>query len=215
MALATYTDLKTSLADWLHRSNLTSQIPDFITLAEAQLNTEMRMHLMESDEALTITSAASTTALPTRFIEPISLWLVISGQQNTPIVYVPPDDLPINTSTGASARPRYYTINGANIQFPNLSDATYSLLFRVLKGFDLASTSTNVLMTKYPGLYLYGSLLQAAPYMGNDAKITIWNGMYKTLLNTAKRSEARVKTQATLGTDIPVIRSRSHIISDD
>jgi len=37
MALTTYTELKSSLADWLNRSDLTSVIPDFISLAEAQM----------------------------------------------------------------------------------------------------------------------------------------------------------------------------------
>ena len=37
MALTTYTELKAAIADWLNRSDLTSQIPDFITLAEAEM----------------------------------------------------------------------------------------------------------------------------------------------------------------------------------
>ncbi len=37
MALTTYTELKTSIGDWLNRSDLTTAIPDFISLAEAQI----------------------------------------------------------------------------------------------------------------------------------------------------------------------------------
>ena len=33
MALASYSNLKASLADWLNRDDLTSVIPDFISLA--------------------------------------------------------------------------------------------------------------------------------------------------------------------------------------
>ena len=42
MAITNYTELKSSLADWLNRSDLTTVIPDFITLAESQFNREIR-----------------------------------------------------------------------------------------------------------------------------------------------------------------------------
>ena len=39
MALANYSDLKTSIANWLNRSDLTSEIAnDFIVLTEADFN---------------------------------------------------------------------------------------------------------------------------------------------------------------------------------
>mgnify|MGYP003316438676 CR=1 FL=1 len=42
MALANYTDLKTSIADWLNRADLDGKIPDFIALAESTLNDILR-----------------------------------------------------------------------------------------------------------------------------------------------------------------------------
>ena len=46
MALTTYTELKTSLADWLYRSDLASVIPDFISLAESQVERQLRTRQM-------------------------------------------------------------------------------------------------------------------------------------------------------------------------
>lgn len=213
MALTTYTELKASLADWLHRSDLTSQIADFVTLAESEINTELRLRLMEADEALTLTSATRTVALPSRYIEPISLELVISGQSNQELTYRQPQQLAINAAAGSTARPEYWTVNGSNIEFPNLSDATYTLKFRMLKGLDLTATSTNAMLSAYPGLYLYGSLLQAAPYMVNDARIQTWKAMYESLKAKISRKEARSKTLARLVTDLPSVRAQSNIIT--
>lgn len=203
MALANYTDLATSLAGWLHRGDLASQIPDFVTLAESELNAEVHTRLMESDEPVTLTAATRTIALPSRFIEPISFELVISGQDNIELTYQPPQRLSINAASGAACRPKYWTINGSNIEFPNLSDATYTCKFRMVKGFDLASTSTNTLMTDYPGLYLYGSLLQAAPFLRDDTRIATWQTLYDRLLKKVKRKEGRRNALTSLVADHP------------
>ena len=42
MPIATYTDLQSSVADWLNRSDLSAVIPTFIQLAEAKFNRELR-----------------------------------------------------------------------------------------------------------------------------------------------------------------------------
>lgn len=212
MALSTYTELKASVASWLHRTDLTTQIVDFIDLAEAELNAELHTRLMETDESLSLSSGASTVALPARFVEPISLELVISGQENTTLSYQPRQRLALNAASGASARPKYWTINGNNIQFPNVSDAAYTLTFRMVKGYDLAATSTNDLLTDYPGLYLYGALIQAAPFLIDDQRIPTWQRMYQTLLAKVKRKESRRHALTSLVTDCPSVPGRQENI---
>ena len=46
MALTTYAELKTSIGDWLNRADLTAVIPDFISLAEAQIERTLRTRQM-------------------------------------------------------------------------------------------------------------------------------------------------------------------------
>ena len=47
MALATYSDLKTPIANWLNRSDLTTEISeDFIVLAEKDFNSKLRIRKM-------------------------------------------------------------------------------------------------------------------------------------------------------------------------
>ena len=69
MALSTYDELKASVADFLNRSDLTSVIPDFIKMAETDMNRKVRHWRMENRASATI--SAQYNALPTDFLEPI------------------------------------------------------------------------------------------------------------------------------------------------
>ena len=66
MALSNYTELKSAIANWLNRSDLTTEIAgDFITLAEADFNAKLRIRQMHSQSTLTVN--AETFAVPTGF----------------------------------------------------------------------------------------------------------------------------------------------------
>lgn len=211
MAITTYAELATTVASWLHRTDLASQIVDFISLAEDEINTDMRLRLMESDESLTLLIDTRTIALPSRFIEPIKLELTFTGRQNEELTYLTPSQMNPDPSTGAKYQPEFYTINGSNIEFRNSADQSYGVTFRMLKGFDLASTSTNSLLSAYPGLYLYGALLQASAFTINDDRIATWAKMYLNLKTKVNRIEVRTKTLATLRTDMPMGQDRNNI----
>ena len=66
MAITTYSELKTAVANWLNRDDLTSNIPEFIALAEAAINDQVRHWRMEK---------RAETTLDAQFIGPPSDWL--------------------------------------------------------------------------------------------------------------------------------------------
>lgn len=204
MALANYADLQASIASWTHRSNLTAQIPDFIALAESEINTDMRLRLMAQTFPLTLLSGTQTVAMPARFIEPIQLEIVFTGRDNKPLTYLSAQQITNNSSAGVAGEPQYWTIDEDNISFPYPADQDYALSFRMLQGFSLANTSTNALMTKYPGIYLYGSLLQAAAFGYNDARIPVWKTMYEGLKKKINKSESRTEVLTNMKTDVPI-----------
>ena len=70
MAISTYSELQEAVASWLNRSDLTTTIPDFITLAESRLNRTLRLRVMETTTTLSLTASSRTVALPSAFIEP-------------------------------------------------------------------------------------------------------------------------------------------------
>ena len=75
MALTTYTELKASLADWLNRSDLTTVIPDFIRLAEAQMERQLRTRQMIVRATASFAAAAEYGTVPDDFLEVKSIKL--------------------------------------------------------------------------------------------------------------------------------------------
>ena len=69
MAISTYAELQTAIADFLIRDDLTSVIPTFITMAEAQLNRDVRHWKMEQRSTAELDDQYLT--LPTDWIETV------------------------------------------------------------------------------------------------------------------------------------------------
>ena len=59
MSLSTYSEIKTSIANYLNRDDLTSVIPDFISLTENRLDRELRVRV-NMTRAETTTTANRT-----------------------------------------------------------------------------------------------------------------------------------------------------------
>lgn len=183
MSLATYADLQTSIGNYLHRADLTSQIPDFITLAEAKLNSRLRLRAMEQRAT---GSVAATVAVPTRFAEVISL-TVTNGGNTYPVSYLPTSKL-----QGESSDTFYYSIIGDNFYFePVGSGITYVLHY--FQKFAALSTGVNWLLTNAPGVYLYASLLEAAPYIGNDQRLATWGKLLEDAIDHLEREDRNAR----------------------
>ena len=211
MALANYTDLKASIADWLHRSDLTTQIVDFITLAESRINRDLNSRLAEEDTTLTGTVGVRTIALPTDFIHPLGLWLTTYNPREL-MFYKLPEKLTVSTTNG---NPRYYTVDGSNIAFESPLDAAYTYTLRYKSGYALSgSVTTNWLLTNHPDVYLYAALIESAVYVRDSAQIPVWTNLYQEALSGVKSKEMRNKTMDVLVTDAGLRGDRSSNILD-
>ena len=62
MAITTYSELKTAVANSLARTDLTTQIPDFISLAEARLSRELETRSQEKRAQATLTAEQTPTS---------------------------------------------------------------------------------------------------------------------------------------------------------
>ena len=67
MALSTYSEIKSTVADYLNRADLTAVLPSFVTLAESKFNRELRTRdmLVQAQE----TSSNQYVSLPTDFLQ--------------------------------------------------------------------------------------------------------------------------------------------------
>lgn len=189
MAFTTYSELKTTVANYLGRSDLTSVIPDFIRLAETRLQRELRTRQMLKSATATMTGADGTVGLPTDFLEMRNLY--ISGNPRTPLNYLTPSAFSRDARADESGKPFYYTIIGSEMQFAPVPDSGYTLdMLYYYKPTVLSdSNSSNVFLANYPDALLYGTLAQAEPYLMNDPRIATWAGLYDSCIELIKTSD--------------------------
>ena len=64
MSFDTYANLQTSIANYVARSDLTTQIPDFIKFAETRLRRELRIRQMISLATITATAGNAAASIP-------------------------------------------------------------------------------------------------------------------------------------------------------
>lgn len=180
MSLSTYAGLKTSIANWLNRTDLTSYIPDFIALAEARISRDLRLRSQVTSATITTTAGVQSASLPTGWLEFENV--TVAGNPNTQLTYVNIQHLdtkfPENSYTG---QPVVYSIEGQQILFGPTPDAVYSVPVLYYKRLDSlsADADTNWLLTYHPNIYLFAALSEAAPFLKEDDRILIWETKYK------------------------------------
>lgn len=178
MALNSYSALRASIADWLNRDDLTSVIPDFISLAEAQIERRVPTQRMVVRTNLTISS--QFTNLPSDFLSAKSLVLT-STSPVRPLEFVTEDEMDAKRVVfQAVGKPAYFTIVGTTVEVVPTPDTSYTAELTYFQTFAKLSDSntTNWLLERHPDVYLYGSLLQAAPYLRDDERVGMWTALY-------------------------------------
>jgi len=168
LALTNYSELQSDIADWINRSDLSSKIPTFIALAEAQINRDVRHWRMETRSSGQQSAADEYMQLPADWVETIRLHVTDSGTSTVNLI-----------SRDAMADKRQG--NNDSIQlYPTPSAETNLELLYYAKVPALSdSNTTNWLLTEAPDIYLYGSLLPSAPYLEEDERATTtWAQFY-------------------------------------
>jgi len=189
MSLSTYSDLQTSIANYLARSDLTSQIPDFITFAENRLRRELRIRQMLKSVTTATVSGDATVEVPSDFLE-IRDFVVMTNPIQ-PMSYSSPSALSNDPRTSEVGVPKSYTILAAEFQLAPAPDGIYTLklLYYSAPAYLSSSNTTNVFLNIAPDALLYASLIEAEPYLMNDARINTWGTMYDRAISSLTRSD--------------------------
>ena len=179
MAISTYAELKTSIASWIDRSDLTDIIPDFISLAETRHKRDFKIRRMETRVTANTIAGTEYYTLPDNYTAMRNIKL--NSDPKTPLEYLTPeimDRLQAGSSTGM---PKAYSIKGNDIQIRPIPDGVYEIEVAYYKTFTPLSDSntTNDMLTHHPDVYLYGALVEAEPYLQNDKRIQVWQGFYE------------------------------------
>ena len=193
MSITTYAELQSSIADWLLRDDLTSVIPTFISLAEAKFNRRIRDYRMVKRATAEVDTAYF--AIPSDWQENIRFQLNTSPI--TTLEYVTPDQAAEEKRLyNSSGRPAFFTMIGDQFQIVPAPDSTYDaeLTYYAKIPALSGSNTSNWLLEKAPDIYLYGALLEAAPYLDDDARVQVWGGLLEQSMNAIQIESDRAKT---------------------
>jgi hypothetical protein len=189
MSLTNYSDLKTSVANYLGRSDLTAQIPDFISLAEIRLNRSLRIRQMLKTVTSSTAGGDSTVGLPSDFLEIRDIYL--DANPRISISYLSPSSFTRDARAAESGQPVFYTLRSNEIEFAPIPDTAYTVVM-LYHGKPEAlsdSNSSNEFMANCPDALLYGALLEAEPYLMNDARVQVWSSLYQNAITSLNESD--------------------------
>jgi hypothetical protein len=174
MSISTFAELKTALANFSDRTDLTARLGEFVTLAETRIfygsmeapfaSDPLRVRAMETSADLTIN--AQSVALPTRYLGIRRQY--ISGDTGGKINMVSPDRFWGKYSGPAwTGIPLEFTIEGDNVLFGPAPSGTFTGKMLYWQKFAAlsADADTNWLLTNAPGAYLQGALIELYDYL--------------------------------------------------
>jgi hypothetical protein len=204
MAIDSYSTLKSTIADFLNRTDLTSAIPSFISLSEAKFNRVLRTRQMIKRANATIDTRYF--AMPADFLEAKSF--ILNTNPITYVEFASQDYIQKQRESVAiaSGKPKLFGIIGTQFEVVPSPDASYTGELTYYAKIDPLSDSTtsNWLLSYAPDLYLYSALIQAAPYLRDDERIATWGQFYTAAMDDIVVADQRASVATT-----PVVRARS------
>jgi len=194
MSVTTFTELKTAIADFLNREDLTATIPTFISLAEADLNRRVRHWRMLTRSASTV--SARYVEIPTDWLE--TVWLTVDDRTLRPIGHADLLDR-YEAADGVGGKPQYYAMTGEGFELSPVPDDTYDadLLYYAKLPALSDSVADNWLLTYAPDAYLYGALVHSAPYLKDDPRLQVWAALSKSAVDSLNAESMKARHSGT------------------
>jgi hypothetical protein len=186
--ISTYTSLTTEVAEWLARSNLTSAVPGFIQNWEEKFYRQPKNFGRWMEASFAGTIASSVLAVPTNYLGLKYAYVDASPASRLDRVSLNQlyGSYPRNSCTG---RPRWIARDLETFVFGPAPDSDYDIAGvyyakpTVMRSFS-ADAAAHWLIVNAPDLVLYGSLLEAMPYLQNDKRIPVWQALYQDSLQS-------------------------------
>lgn len=196
MAITNYTNLQTTIADFLNRDDLTSVIPTFIQLAEAQMNREVRHWRMEARTSGAQSAGDQYMQIPADWLETIRFHVTDAGTSAITLTSrAAMADIRAKNEDVSTKIPYLYCHADSQFElYPTPSSTTNIELLYYQKIPSLsASTTTNWLLENHPDVYLYGALLHSAPYLAEDARVAVWAQMYSAAVQNVNTASEKAR----------------------
>lgn len=190
MSLDTYTNLKTAIEGWLDRNDLNDKIDDFIDIAEARHQREVRIRQMLVRQPLIVNNRY--VDVPTDFLE-AKIIRILTDTARVPLTQVNIDELTRKSSV-TDGFPYFFNVH-AQIEFNRNPDQSYTgdIIFYTPQDALGDSNPSNDLLERAPDVYLYSALAASAPFLLEDERIQTWEGLYTSARDALNLLEKRAQ----------------------
>lgn len=194
MGFATRQALEQAVANQFVTSEIVPFVPTAIDLATSELNRRVRCREMIVRSDATIDTQYTT--LPTDYLEMKTLYLKTTPPQR--LAFISNEDMSLRKQSGsypATGQPGCFTIEGGSIEvLPTPGTAYTGEMIYYAKLADLTTTSsTNWMLTKYPDVYFYATLMHAAPYIRGDERVPLWAAAFEKCLEQLRISNEQAE----------------------
>ena len=187
----TYAELKTAIANYLNRSDLTSDIDTFIDNVEAELN--RRLRTKDMIKRATATADSQYLSVPTDWIEAINV--EITSNDFSPLFQQSIESLDVyrkanNNSTG---QPVYFAMVDDSIELAPTPDVEYTLQLTYYAKISALSDSntSNFVSVSHPDVYLYGALKHASIFLMEDDRIPMFTQQFEKALEEMRMEQEK------------------------
>ena len=182
MSITTYSELKTALADWLNRDDISdARLGDFISFAENRIFHELRIPTMER-VVLLDTDSEGKAYIPADFLEAKDVFF-----NGTPLDRISLTDL-MARGTAAGKPTEFTRENGFLTFWPNPGDITDTddelrMIYYAEPDRLSDTNAANSVFLLAPDLYLYGALVAAGVYVAvAPEKLALWQQSFGDLM---------------------------------
>lgn len=171
MALTTYDELKSAVAEWSHRGDLNGVVDDLILAGETHIFQNVRIRSMETDLAATVVGV--TAAVPSDFLGLRHAYMSIGGRKYT-VEVCTPDYINKKYPVSASGIPAYVAVDRGSFVFGPAPADGYVLQGTYYAKPTALASAINGIFTECPTLYLFAALAELESYTENDARVPLW-----------------------------------------
>jgi len=187
----TYAELKTAIANYLNRSDLTSDLDTFIDNVEAELN--RRLRTKDMIKRATATADSQYLTVPTDWMEAINV--EITSNDFSPLFQQSIESLDVyrKSNNNSVGQPVYFAMVDDSIELAPTPDGQYTLqLTYYAKISALSSSNTsNFVSVSHPDVYLYGALKHASIFLMEDERIPMFTQQFEKALEEMRLEQEK------------------------
>lgn len=190
MQFTNYADFRTAVLKFIDGDNISTSfsidsLDLFIGLAEQRVYRDLRVSTMQ--KPLSVVVASNVATLPTDLAALKEAYF----DARRPLEVVPLDRLRALSYGGSPGQSAYAAQDGDTLRF--WPEATGTLLgsyyARPTAMKDETTWANQTTLARYPEVFVFASLVESMPFLGEESKLPVWEGKYQQALENARSDD--------------------------